>query len=336
MRRTINIILTLVSGANICIGQIISKPTQIIVDSLAKVEGVPCNFSSSSRQFVTYKNLCKIATDRELIELTNYSNGVVKCYAFCAIADRPQINLFSILLSHLTDTSIVTTFCGCIVTPEYTGDYFIDFVTQNDSGKYQLDKKHQQILDSILIFQDGIKLSAKQYILAKIKPDPKYYQQIRQIVISQNNATVVLALARYKNPNDIEIIKKYLDSDRNEYYAAYAVKEFPDSSFYSSLTKLFEKEWSKKLYNYSLWRILYQALAQYPKQETYDLFKRTTTIRRGGFRHQTLGVYLTIAIMKYPDKLFEPLKDKIKLDPFHQNQVTEHMDYIKEHADFEN
>ncbi len=332
MKRTINITLAIIISTTVCYGQAISKNTKKIVKALAKTNEIQCARTgyggAPSGQYETYTKLCETASDEELVLLTNHSNETVRCYAFQCLANRPNVNLFAILLKHLTDDESVATFCGCIKSTTLVGDYFIQVVTPDmiGNGQFKLSDKQRSTLDSILIFKDEIKLHAKRSLLREINPEPKYHDQIREIATKEKIAVASLALARYNNPEDIDVIKKFFDDEKNEYYAIYAAKEFPDSVFYPLLVKIFEREWEEKYYDYSKWRILYQALAKYAQQETFELFKRTTETK-DDFRYHTLCTYLMIAITKYPDKLFEPLKDKIKLDAHHLDEVKEQMKY---------
>ncbi|WP_431241649.1 hypothetical protein ACQ9BO_16760 [Flavobacterium sp. P21] len=80
------------------------------------------------------------------------------------------------------------------------------------------------------------------------------------------------------------------------------------------MVKVFKKEWSDRYYSYPKWRVLYQALAQYPNQEeTLKLFDKTI-VAHNKFRRKTLSKYLWIAATKYPNEKFEVYKSKINLD----------------------
>jgi len=323
MRLIINILIFLIF-AKFSYGQKISKSTQKIVKNLEKINQVQCariGFTgSTSSQYATYKKLCKLATSKELITLTDYTNETVRCYAFQCLADKGNANLFPILLKHLSDNKSVTTFCGCIESSTLVGDYFVQIATP------KLNSKQKEILDSIIIFKNGINLNSKQELLSKILPTPKYHNRIRQIAKNEKNEIAALALARYKDPNDINIIKQFFNKEKTEYYAIYAAKEFPNSSFYPLLEKIFIREWKKENYDYPKWRILYQALAKYPNKKTFEFFKLTTETK-DSFRYQTLCTYLKIALRKYPNKIYEPLKKKIILDNYHQKEVEQEMKY---------
>ena len=142
------------------------------------------------------------------------------------------------------------------------------------------------------------------------------------------NIAATIALAKFRNTTDIEIIKNLFTVEEDEAYAIHCVIEFPNEAFYPLLITVFEKEWKEKYYSYSKWRALYQALANYPKLETYKLFDRTIKVR-DEFRKQTLGTYLALALYKYPTPFFEPLKAGIKLDDYHLNELQEYKNMDK-------
>ena len=308
-------------------------------DNVLKSSGVG-EAGTKTEQWNRYESLSKNATTSELISLTDHKNGVVRCYAFDALLKRPDADHYAILLHHLKDTVSIETFQGCIISSSMVGDYFLDVASPpmwiegtdstiyNSDGAFILSRQQQIVIDSILIFDKEIFLVSKYDLLRTLQPNEKYYSRVREIATKENSPVSTLALSRFKNPADIGIIELLFKNEKTEYHAAYCAREFPDTTFYPLLVKIFEKKWSNKYYDYPLWRILYQALARYPTEQTYQLFKRTTDCK-DVFRYQTLGTYLMIAISKYPDKLYDPLKSKIKLDKYHQEEVKQQMDTEK-------
>jgi hypothetical protein len=337
MKRIINIIVLIILLGFDSFGQqseavrpeIQKLATDIAKDNVLKSEGV--GFAGvRTEQWDRHEKLIKDATNSELLALTDNSNAVVRCYAFQALATRKEVDIFPVLLKHLSDTSNIQTFFGCIRSSQTAGDYFLEVVTPQyiDPEAYRLTPRQRTSIDSILLFDNSIKISAKYALLSNLKPNSNYYLRIREIAVTENHPDAILALARFQNKNDIGIIKTLFANESTEYHAAYSAREFPDSLFYSHLIKIFEKEWNEKYFDYPKWRILYQGLAKYPTPQTYELFERTTKTK-DEFRYQTLGKYLTIAITKYPNKIFEPLKEKISLDEFHSNEVKNEMDIEK-------
>lgn len=309
----------------------------IAKDNELKSEGVG-EAGIRTEQWGRYESLSQNATTEELIVLTDYSNAVVRCYAFQALLNRQNVDHFNVLLHHLYDTAMVQTFQGCIKSSEMAGDYFIDVSTPpffirgenkvyiDNKDVYTLSWRQKHTLDSILIYDPKIILEAKYSLLRNLPPTDSYYSRIREIASKEHSPNATLALSRYKNPADTGIIMVLFDNEKTEYYAAYCAREFPYSSFYALLVKIFEKEWAEAYYDYPKWRILYQALSRYPTEQTYGLFKRTVDCEEES-RRQTLGTYLMIAITKYPNQLYDPLKSKIKLDKFHLKEVEQQLNY---------
>jgi hypothetical protein len=312
----------------------IRSEIQKIVKGIAKdnvLKGEAVGYAGTrTDQWDRYEKLKKDATNTELLTLTDNHNAVVRCYAFQALATKKEIDVFPVVLKHLSDTSTIETFFGCIVSSQTVGDYFVEVVTPEyiDLDAYKLTARQRTTIDSALLFDKSIRISAKYILLSKPKPNPNFYHRIREIAVTENSPVAILALSRFQNENDIGIIKTLFENENTEYYAAYSAREFPNNLFYPYLTKIFEKEWSEKYYDYPKWRILYQALAKYPTSQTYQLFERTTKTT-DDFRYQTLGKYLTIAITKYPNKIFEPLKERITLDEYHSNEVKNEIDIEK-------
>jgi hypothetical protein len=308
--------------------EILKLIREIATDNVLKSDGVGYE-GIRTDQWKRYETLKSNATDNELKELSNNINTVVRCYSFQALASR-KVDVFPILLQHLSDTAKVTTFMGCIISSEKSGDYFADVVTPEyiDLDCYKLNQYQQVILDSILINDSTVKINRKNSLLAIIKPNPKFYKRIRQEA-EQGNLQATLALARFKKDEDISVIEKlFLSGDKNGYYAIYSAREFPSSTFYPYLIKVFKEEWKQKLYDYSKWRLLYQALAKYPTDETYSLFEKTVQTR-DDFRRQTLGACLLLALRKYPNPKFTSLIHRIKLDSYHLEEASRESDVEK-------
>jgi hypothetical protein len=264
-----------------------------------------------SEQWDRFERLRKVATDAELHQLTNYPNAVVRCYAFYAIALRPDTAIFSILINHLRDTARAKTLSFDLGGSDRVSDYFVDVVTPRyiDLKAYKLNQEQKRTLDSVLLFDRDIHSAAKNNMLRQLKPNSKYYQRVKEIVQTENNGDGLIALAKYKNQNDTSLMINYLKSPKEIYYGLYAVREFPAPVFYPYLIQVFEDQWSKKSYNPSAWRILYQALAQYPTSHTIELFERALK-SKDEYRYQTLGEYVFIAITRFPNPIFQDIKSK--------------------------
>ncbi|MEO6850354.1 MAG: hypothetical protein ABI203_06335, partial [Mucilaginibacter sp.] len=231
----------------------------IIVDSIAQYNQLNSSgvgyAGIRTVQWDRYEKLSKTATLPELRELTNHKNSVVRCYAFDALTDRKDTAAFNILLGHLQDTAMVSTFIGCMISKERTGDYFLNIVKPYDSTDtgYKLSFRQKAIVDSILLFDKHIMLYAKYNLLYDLKPQAQYYNRVKEIATNGKMPVSVWTLAKYKRLEDIGIITKAFYGIESEDYAIRSVTLLPDSSFYPILIKIFEREWKEKLYDYGKW-----------------------------------------------------------------------------------
>lgn len=304
------------------------KKIVTVLENRNSVESSNIGVSGSpSNQYASYEQLKMTATVEELTALTDHKNSAVRCYAFQALASKKADNVFTVLLNHLHDTSSVYTQTGCIGMNYFTGDYFIDIVTPDciDLDVYKLNPKERQTLDSFLLYDKSILLSAKSSVLDKLKPTSANYDRIRELVGKDRNTSALKALAKYKKQTDKELIATFFKDDNTQSSALYAVREFPDDYFYPFVTKVFEQEWKMDHYDYPKWRICYQTLAKYPRLETLNLFDKTTK-SKDEFRYETLCKYLLVAITKYPNNLYVPLKSKIKLNSYQLDEVKDELE----------
>lgn len=313
-------------------GQTLRPNVKSLVDSIIqydKLDDIYIDYSAITSERYRYRRLnllTEVSSSKELLELTANKSSVIKCVAFQSLCSKDSIDIIPIVTSHLYDTSLIRLKLGCIGLQQMIGDYFLlafYYYLSTKSSSYFINN-HSRLanIDSLLLYDPKIRLAIKEEKIKRINRDPKYYDRIRDIAINERIPVSVLALAKYKKQKDKEIIKSYLSEDKTQYYAIWAVREFPDTTFYPLLVKLFNKKWRERHYNYAKWRILYQALAQYPNEKTLELFDKTINARNK-FKQETLGRYLTIAITKYPNTLFDKYQNKVKIDPFHKDSLVE-------------
>jgi hypothetical protein len=137
----------------------IAPETNQIVEKIEKINvvmGSAVGFAGiKPEQYENFEALQEIASKRELILLTNHSNAVVRCYSFWALAHYKNVDLFSVVKEHLTDTTIVETQFGCIISSEKTVDFFINLVTPKyeSSEIRKLTQEEFDKLDSILVYK---------------------------------------------------------------------------------------------------------------------------------------------------------------------------------------
>jgi hypothetical protein len=317
-------------------GQTLRPEVKSLVDSIAKydrLDGLYIGYPGiKSKQYDRLNLLTEISSSKELLDLTVSKNTTIKCAAFQSLCSKDSVDIIPVVISHLYDTSLVFIKQGCIGSQQMTGDYFLQtfyfYLATKDSNYFINNYLRILKVDSILFYDPNIRLAYKEGRIRGTNGDTSYYDRIRDIALNERIPVSVLALAKYKKQQDKKIIESYFKDDKTQYYAIWAVREFPDTTFYHLLIKVFEKEWKDKYYDYTKWRILYQALAQYPNDKTLELFDKTINARNR-FRRQTLGRYLTIAITKYPNPLFDRYQNKAEIDNLHK-------EFLGEEANVEN
>jgi hypothetical protein len=303
------------------IGQTVRTEIQALVDSIAHNNYLKyddnVSVGTKSKQFMRFEDLTSKATLEELLILTDHKNLVVKCYAIDAYCKKNNGNVAMmkpIIMKSLYDTTIVrVSYDNCygeaLKLSEYVLHRKIYCLSTKDSASIL---KLFLSIDSVMIHDTTIKLRYKSDALKKAMPNPKNYDRIREIAIKEREPAALIALARYKKQEDIAIIISYLKDKEMNYYAIWAVKEFPDAVFYPFLVGIFKDNWEEKgkeYFGYSDWWVLYQALAQYPSGETINLFKKTANAHKS--EKYMFTNCLSVAITRYPHPKFEQFKDKL-------------------------
>lgn len=312
------------------LGQSIRPEVQSLVDSIisyGRLDGMYIGYYRvKSGQFDRLNLLTEISYSKELLKLTESKNTTIKCAAFQSLCLKDSVDIIPIVMSNLYDTSMVSLLEGCSGSEQMVGDYFLEtfsnFLVIKDSSYYINNYARIVKIDSILFYDPAIRLAYKEARIKETNGDTLYYGRIREIALKERIPVSVLALAKYKRQQDKEIIASYFANDKTQYYAIWAVREFPDTAFYPLLVKVFENAWKARYYDYAKWRVLYQALARYPNEKTLELFDKTINARNK-FRRETLGRYLAIAIAKYPNPFFEKYLNKIEISKFHREILGE-------------
>lgn len=258
----------------------ISSQTKIIVAKIEKENTLMGNAVGNAgirpKQFDNFTELQTKATKIELQELTNYPNGVVRCYSFWALTYDTSFNLLPIIIKHIPDEENVSTTFGCVESSEKVGDFFIKLVTPQyvDLSSKKLTPDEFDYLDSILIYTPN-KLYAKENAINRTRQNEASYERIRELVLKENNQSALVTLAKFKRKKDIPLIlnNKLTGERYNQLFFTYkAISEFPDNAFLPllkrSLYEAIEKgAWSTE------WRELYKAIASFKNDTALQLLK---------------------------------------------------------------
>ncbi|WP_153800783.1 HEAT repeat domain-containing protein [Foetidibacter luteolus] len=298
-----------------------------VVDSIIKrgvYEGMYLGSTDSiSPQWKNYEALTKKFSEKELIELCNHTNPIVRCYAFKALTEIQSPKVYNVLLQHLSDTAEFNRNYGCIGDYDRVTDNFLDEVgyDKRDSTNFRLTEAQYNQIDSILLYRDEIKkrswlgsieFRSRRYMLQRTKPLPQLYVRIKEIVEDGVYEALPL-LAQYKNLSDTIIFKKLLLDDEFsnrgrtlKNYVRNSVRYFPSPAFYPILKEQLLAEIGTNAISdrYESFP-LYIALVQYPTTDTKILFE--TALKKSDDEFEQRSKFINDALKKYPSKIFEGL-----------------------------
>jgi len=316
-----------------CWAQDLRMEIQQIVIDLAESNSIESKFIGyrgvKSKQFEKIQTLDSLATNAEIQFLIKHNAPVVRCAAYSALCTRKIIDAQKYLRKAIYDKERINTQIGCIGRSRKVADIFLESflfsLAEIDSTEWATIRPEMLRLDSLILNDPQVKLDYKSSRVRGLKPTRSNYNLVRGLAETKSQSFAVITLAKYKKEQDIPILIDWLEDKNKQYYGIWAAREFPDPTFYPYLIKIFKKKWRRKYYSYSTWRVLYQALAQYPDNiETIELFDKTIEAKNR-FRKETLGKYLLMAVTKYPNSKFEEYKNKIKLTGLHAEFLDEEM-----------
>lgn len=292
----------------------ISSQTKTIVEKIEKknmLMGSAVGYGGTRpEQFDNFTDLKNVATDDELQELTNYPNGVVRCYSFWALSYKTSFNLLPIVIRHIPDDESVSTMFGCIVSDENVGDFFINLVTPDyiDINTKKLDSTEFGILDSILIYSPN-NLHAKQNAIRRAKLTERFYIRARDLVTKDKNQEALVALAKYQKEQDIPLILENKIGSKPDvgYLFTYrAICEFPHPDFFPLLEQNLKQTLTDDHFS-TEWRELYKAIANYKNNKAIELL----TVPFTQVKHENIREYhidfVFGALQKYQTPLFDDL-----------------------------
>lgn len=261
-------------------------------------------------QYDSFTELKNKATEDELVELTNHPNGVVRCYAFWALTYKPTAKLLPIVIAHIVDVSSVNTQFGCIGSSEKVGDFFVDLVTPKyvDFNSKKLTAAEYEYLDSVLVYTPN-KLYAKENAINRARKNDTTYKRLRQLVLTENNQSALVALAKFKREQDIPLILN--NREKGERYdpllSTYnAISEFPDNAFLPLLKKCLYKAidqggWSAE------WAELYKAIASFKNDTALQLLKVPFTQSKNEDIRQYHINFIFWAVQKFYTPIYDEL-----------------------------
>jgi hypothetical protein len=275
-------------------------------------------------QWNRFQRIKSIASEHELIQLTNHKNTAVRSYAFKALVERKSDSTFNILLKHLYDTAQLETLQGCLGSHQTVGDFFLNIVNPPyvNRNSDELSKSNREKIDSILFYDENIMLRAKLNLISNLPLKEKYYNRIREIYLNGLDPLVLVALAKYQNNEDKGLIIDLLTRKNTDeqYHGLRAVRNFVDDDFYLYIAKIHKQEIAKPTgFSYPLIRMLYFVLVQYTNSNSINLLNATLNSKGSTYKYHS--EYLWLALEKYPNSVFDGIQNRIEISDIDKDHV---------------
>jgi hypothetical protein len=141
MTRKIFMIIALAAGSCLTVAGQLSHTSlrpkiQTIVSRLKKENvlhlGAPVGFAgkleTNNKYYKLNNRLNKMATNEELVTLTNDSSKVIVLYAFANLSSRGYSELKDIFITHISDTASVWMAGGCTGTVTKVNSYMLNYL----------------------------------------------------------------------------------------------------------------------------------------------------------------------------------------------------------------
>lgn len=277
--------------------QFVIRPyIQTLVDSIGKgsFEGPNLNMMGRkpipSDQFRRYETLCDSATTEELTYLTSDTSAVVRCYSFDALVQRKPEGFLRLALKHLSDRAAFKMRSFDVVDWETVSDYLKNVVL-------------------LKFFETNV-------------PDTSQYTTIRNLSVSKEVPGAVIALAKFRKPQDIQVVSSYFSDSRLGRLALIATEEFPAEQLFDKVVEVRNKLVSSDFPSLDLCIPLYEAMVQYKTDETRSLLKESLS-KTTGFAQSIQKIAIYVALTKYPGTYFQGVKALITLSPDEQQAADE-------------
>lgn len=272
---------------------------------------------SKPKQWDNFIELKKNATESELLTLMEHPNPIVKCYSFDILVKKKNENCFKILKTNFKDSTTVYTQFGCIGNQTRVNDYLISSMFFPLPLKEKDNNLHKKELDSLILFSKNLTLDYKSQLLEKIEPKKEFYAKIKELALSENYSAVV-ALSKFKKIEDIQIINRLLRNKETEiqYYGLMSVKNFTNKAFFENVTKIHQQEIEKKTgFDYSVVRLLYQAIVSYKNLESRNLLEETIK-NTDGYQKDFHYENIWRALKGNPNEIYNGIIEKLNYSEY--------------------
>lgn len=265
-----------------------------------------------SKQFDYADWLRRHATPDQLAEIAKTNpNPATRLWAFRILLEKPHKQVYDVLKAVINDTTETEQMSYCLYTkkPFNLRAFSLYYFDQVNSQTPEM----QETIDSLAFF-DYMKRYGYSYgILKHFKPKQKYYAAV--VEAADNGQVEVLPLLiKYKNPNDLQHIRKLLQADFEEnkrltYYTREILEEWGKPDFEEYAKSVCQAVIGKP--DYFSVREYFPLLWQYPAPWSYQLLEDILSGKdRYSNIHEIKEHFIKYAKEGPIPPIFQPLYDR--------------------------
>jgi hypothetical protein len=269
-----------------------------------------------SLQWARYETLLAKSTESELVNLCENESPVVRSYSFQALVAKNSSKVFGVLTKHIHDTAAFERTMGCFGGESYVTDFYLEQVGYfpYDSSVYFFTKEQRIFIDSLMIFGSEMKLrmsnynrillNSRRHLLKHLTRRDIYYNRLREIVLA-GAIEALPALAKFKNQNDISIIKTVSENEGliGEDFVFDAIINFPHPDLFPIVEESVKND---LIHDNEFEYREYKALVQYKTPKTLKLLEEA--LLKFSNQNQKREINnIKFLVEEYPDKIFDGL-----------------------------
>ena len=128
---------------------LVSKPVKNVVNQIVQYKTVQderIGFAAAkSKVYQAFEKLSKIASNRELVQLTEHPTPNVRVYAFWALATKYYKAIKEVLEKRIKDVAMVEYQSGCITSNIQVNQFYLDILTPQQVDLYCIKLSKEEV-----------------------------------------------------------------------------------------------------------------------------------------------------------------------------------------------
>lgn len=171
-----------------------------------------------------FKDSLSIEQLREKLHEKNPYHRINAFYVLLALKDS---TLNQYVISHLNDTVKVDVISDDVQWESYVIDAILNKYIQSDTPS-----KNDKIMLRDTLFSGFTHLGSFSFLLKYLKPEDKFYKNVRKLAQENHSESAFIALSKYKMKEDIPILVGaygFFNPYRGDYFKI--IRSFPDKKF---------------------------------------------------------------------------------------------------------